>query len=177
MRIDEDAANFLEQVTGMRALETKTGLEAFNRALVASISQIIVVHGHYDRILNTLELSEKTKKSDSPTGKLKDAETNKSDQASSPNATILTRTELTNAEPERKIVLMEDYLAGLVEEKLRLKSRLDREKALDNMGLNSLIAVELQKQIQRDLHLEIRITSLVKGVNIRNLASQIIELL
>ena len=83
---------------------------------------------------------------------------------------------LVDAPHEMRQRLTEEYLAGQLARILRLPSpKLDVSTPLSRLGLDSLVAVELRNIIKADIGVEITTLSLLKGVNISQLASQILD--
>ncbi|WP_437965697.1 SDR family NAD(P)-dependent oxidoreductase [Sorangium sp. So ce260] len=75
------------------------------------------------------------------------------------------------AEQEERLV---DYLQGLVARVLRLSaSKIDRRSLLNDLGLDSLLALELKNRIGTDLRATVPVVDLLKGVSIGELARQI----
>jgi phthiocerol/phenolphthiocerol synthesis type-I polyketide synthase C len=78
---------------------------------------------------------------------------------------------LRRAGPEERQRLIESYLRDQAASKLGLTpSRLDVQLPLNHLGLDSLIAVELRTQIERDLGIVVPVVQLLDGPSVARLA-------
>ena len=86
-------------------------------------------------------------------------------------ATAGLRDELRNAGPDERRRLLESYLRGQAASKLGLApSRLDIQAPLNHLGLDSLVAVELRTQVERDLGIVLPVVRLLDGPSVAGLA-------
>jgi natural product biosynthesis luciferase-like monooxygenase protein/non-ribosomal peptide synthase protein (TIGR01720 family) len=72
-------------------------------------------------------------------------------------------------------------LVGWIQDQLSLLLKLDRnsideDKALNEFGLDSMLAIELKKKIELDLGITIQVIELIKGPTVYSLATQLCEL-
>jgi acyl transferase domain-containing protein/acyl-CoA synthetase (AMP-forming)/AMP-acid ligase II/NADPH:quinone reductase-like Zn-dependent oxidoreductase/NAD(P)-dependent dehydrogenase (short-subunit alcohol dehydrogenase family)/acyl carrier protein len=82
--------------------------------------------------------------------------------------------EVRRAAPERRRQLLESYLRDQAASKLGLApERLAVDSPLNNLGADSLIAMELRTQIQRDLGVAVPVVELLDGPSIATLAGRL----
>jgi acyl transferase domain-containing protein len=75
------------------------------------------------------------------------------------------------ADPEERQRLLESYLRDQAAGKLGLTpSRLDTQMPLNQLGVDSLIAVELRNQVERDLGIVLPVVQLLDGLSVARLA-------
>ncbi len=78
--------------------------------------------------------------------------------------------------PEERATTVEDTMAGLVCGVLRLdRGQLDNSRSLLNMGVDSLMAMELQAGIEKQLRLKVPTLELMKGVALSALVKNLTE--
>jgi amino acid adenylation domain-containing protein len=78
--------------------------------------------------------------------------------------------------PEQRQLVLISYLQDIVKSALRIDlPQLDRQQPLNSMGIDSLMAVELQQRIEADLGLILPMTRFLEGSNIEQLAAEGIE--
>jgi myxalamid-type polyketide synthase MxaE and MxaD len=88
----------------------------------------------------------------------------------------LTYDALFAAEPEERRRLLEPYLQEQVAAVLGISaSKLNMQQPLGDLGLNSLMAVELQNQIKADLRVFVSMADLSENPSIAQIATQILE--
>ena len=81
---------------------------------------------------------------------------------------------LRRADPQERRRLLESYLRDHVAGKLGLTpERLDIQSPLNHLGVDSLIAVELRTQIERDLGIVVPVVQLLDGPSVAALADRI----
>jgi acyl transferase domain-containing protein/NADPH:quinone reductase-like Zn-dependent oxidoreductase/SAM-dependent methyltransferase/acyl carrier protein len=81
---------------------------------------------------------------------------------------------LINAPPEEAQKLIEDLTTGLIASVLHTTpEQIDRTRRLDQLGLDSLMAVELLSTVRRQFGIDIPIMQLAAGGRIRDLAQQV----
>jgi acyl carrier protein len=87
-----------------------------------------------------------------------------------------TRAEILAADPGRRPALAEEFLRRSVADVLRLPSaRIDLERPLLDMGIDSLMAVELKNRTERELGVKIPLLSLIKGPSVSDLARSLLS--
>src|SRR5579875_936295 len=87
----------------------------------------------------------------------------------------LTR-KLQRVEGAERLKLLEDYLAETAARVLRIDpQRLDRERPLNTMGLDSMIAIELKNHIERGIAISPSVVDLLQGVSIVQLATRLAQ--
>ena len=88
------------------------------------------------------------------------------------------RNAILGAEPAERLQLIQSHLTELVARVLGLPaSKLDIEQPLSNMGLDSLMAVELKNRIAVDLGVNVPMVTFLSGPSVAQAASQLLELL
>ncbi|ATB32461.1 type I polyketide synthase [Melittangium boletus] len=97
--------------------------------------------------------------------------------APSEGTDTLTRDTLSTATPEERTSLVRDWLRRSVARVLRLSaaSRVDVERPLNQMGLDSLMAVELRARIQNGLQVSIPIVDILQGPTVAQLTGLVLE--
>jgi len=86
------------------------------------------------------------------------------------------REDILAAEPEKRQEMLESYLQEQVARVLRIPpNRLSLEKSVMNMGLDSLMALELKNRIEANLTVDLPVTTLLKGPNIKELATEMLN--
>ncbi|UCH96112.1 MAG: KR domain-containing protein, partial [Candidatus Aminicenantes bacterium] len=80
------------------------------------------------------------------------------------------------AEPEKRQQLLEEHFRGQVAEVLGFQvSKLDILQPLNNMGIDSLMAVELKNRIEIELGIVLPLVKFLQGPSIAQLAAQMLE--
>jgi phthiocerol/phenolphthiocerol synthesis type-I polyketide synthase C len=81
------------------------------------------------------------------------------------------RDELRHAGPDERRRLLESYLRDQVASHLGLApSRLDIQVPLNNLGLDSLVAVDLRTQVELDMGIVLPVVQLLDGATVARLA-------
>ena len=95
--------------------------------------------------------------------------------SAAPAAAGSVRSRIEHEQPAQRPQRVEEYLREQVARLLGTPAaQLDAERAINSMGLDSLIAAELTVVLQRDLGIEISGSKLLAGVSIRGLAAQVL---
>ena len=103
------------------------------------------------------------------------AEADNSPQAALPGEK---RSALLAAEPAERCGLLQSYLSELVTRVLGLSaSRLDIHQPLSNLGLDSLMAVEVKNRIAVDLGVNVPMVTFLSGPSVEQAAAQLLPLL
>ncbi|PTL76610.1 polyketide synthase [Vitiosangium sp. GDMCC 1.1324] len=85
------------------------------------------------------------------------------------------REELRKTEPGRRLSVLEEHLAGHMARVLRLEaSKIDRMEAFTNMGLDSLMSLELRNKLESSLGLKLSATLLFTYPNLAALAEYLL---
>lgn len=93
-----------------------------------------------------------------------------------PLANELNREILLSTEPVKRQKVLEDFLQRQTARILGMDpARLSLDQALDTMGLDSLMAMELKNSLEARLGTQLPISGLLQGPTISSLASQILE--
>jgi acyl carrier protein len=88
----------------------------------------------------------------------------------------LTLETLLAAEPGERRMIVEAYLAKQLAKVLKLpSSSLDSNQSISTMGFDSLMAVELRNQIERDLKVAIPMVRFLEGPSISRLAGMLLD--
>lgn len=88
------------------------------------------------------------------------------------------RSTLLAAQPAERGNLLQSYLTELVARVLGLSaSKLDLQQPLSNLGLDSLMAVELKNRIAVDLDVNVPMVTFLSGPSVEQAAAQLLQLL
>src|SRR5712671_998131 len=134
-----DAANWemLQEVTGMQAMQTATGMEAFYRSLILPCDQMLVAEGDGIRLRRVLFAG----------GSVQPKISN-SLAAGEPAAA--TEADATVMDMGSLVEKTQDYLRKQLSELLRLPShKIDPRAALENYGIDSILAMKLTNKLER----------------------------
>lgn len=78
------------------------------------------------------------------------------------------------APKEEKALIVEEHFAQIIAEVLRINlSQVNLSNSLNELGLDSLLAIELRARIQRDMKTPLAVVSLLSTVSIKDLSAQI----
>jgi acyl transferase domain-containing protein/SAM-dependent methyltransferase/acyl carrier protein len=158
---------------GMGSLAAEPALQAFEMLLGNGIAQAAVLPGHLNRWFSAMP-------SVAASPLLALIADGRSQEPDARLAAIpaIRREEIFAADPERREALVEDYVAALIANILRFPlERLDRAVLLSNLGVDSLIAVEIKNQIEVELGITIPVVKLLKGPSVSSLSADILSLL
>jgi len=88
----------------------------------------------------------------------------------------LTYTALLAAEPEERHQLLQSYLSAQVARVLGLAAaKLDLQQPLSNLGLDSLMAVELKNRIAVDLKVNVPVVKFLQGFSVDQAVTQVLD--
>lgn len=91
---------------------------------------------------------------------------------------IPARERLLNAKPEERLAIVENYIRDQVARVLGTSAaKLDTRQALNEVGLDSLMAVELKNRIESDLEISLPTGKIVQGPSIESFSTTVLELL
>ena len=157
---------------GITPVPSERGLQVLGELLGADTAKVGVLPVNWSKFLqqfspNTLPplFSE-----------LAEAERQSIDARRSPSKQLELLERLTTANPEARHSLLITYLQEQITKVLGLSaSQLDVEESLNNMGLDSLMAIELRNRVQTELALDIPIVKFIEDISIVGLAMQLSE--
>jgi len=100
---------------------------------------------------------------------------NKSEQSKSGSVVIMDQ--LNNAKPEEKILLISTYITNHVAEVMWLdeNSPINPDTPLIEMGLDSLMVIELRNRFRNDFGVDLSLTEFLKKPTIRNLSGIVLK--
>lgn len=88
----------------------------------------------------------------------------------------ISRALLLAAPPERRLRLVEDFLTAQIAAVFGTEENaLDRDRSVTQLGLDSLMAIELLNRIEGELDIHFPVGSLLSGPSIRDLAAPVLE--
>jgi 1-acyl-sn-glycerol-3-phosphate acyltransferase len=83
---------------------------------------------------------------------------------------------LRNASPESRRAILEDYVVQKVAKVLGSSPEsIDRQRLLTELGLDSLMAVELQIMLELDLRIQVAMLKIIQGISVSELAEGVLE--
>ena len=86
------------------------------------------------------------------------------------------RPQVLAAQGEERLRILEEFIAGQVANVFGTEvAKVDRDTALTNIGLDSLMAIELMNRMESELGINLPMGSVLNGPNIRELAGNILE--
>jgi NADP-dependent 3-hydroxy acid dehydrogenase YdfG/aryl carrier-like protein len=86
------------------------------------------------------------------------------------------KAEILAADPSRRAALLEDYLRQRVSDVVRLAAaKIDMDRPLLAMGIDSLMAVELKNRMERELGVALPLLQLIKGPSLSELARTVLS--
>jgi acyl carrier protein len=109
---------------------------------------------------------------------LESEEADNPSQAAHPGENSEKRSTILAAEPAERAQLLQSYLTELVARVLgQSASKLDAKQPLSNLGLDSLMAVELKNRIAGDLGVNVPMVTFLSGPSVEQAAAQLLHLL
>lgn len=89
------------------------------------------------------------------------------------NATI---DDIANAVPEERVELMERYLSEKIGTVMRISpEKIARSNSIKDQGADSIMAVELRNQIQKELQIQLPVSRILDGSSIRDLSKLLLK--
>jgi SAM-dependent methyltransferase/acyl carrier protein len=139
MRMDAAALAGMKEHAGLVAMETATGLEAFNRCLASGHPHILVLNGVASRIRTALAPQPRAPRVEPAVEETQSAHAN---GEAAPAGSV----------PEAELrASLTEYLKGLICETLKIQpAEMQAEKDLYGYGLDSIIALEVNNRLERD---------------------------
>ncbi|MGC2763170.1 MAG: beta-ketoacyl reductase, partial [Candidatus Binatus sp.] len=158
-------------LAGIKSIAPAPALEAMERLLRQGSTQIAVVSVDWARYRQFYPAG-----TESPLlSDLAREETNNVAQAGHSGEK---RNTILAAEPAERLPLIQSHLTELVARVLGLSaSKLDVQQPLSNLGLDSLMAVELKNRIAVDLGVNVPMVTFLSGPSVEQAASQLLHLL
>jgi acyl transferase domain-containing protein/acyl carrier protein len=156
-------------LVGIRSMAPRQALEVLQRMLRQDAVQVAVVPVDWKQYRQFYSVG-----SESPLlSQLANEEAELQPQAVHPGEK---RKAFLAAEPAARLKLLRSYLSEQVARVLGLSvSRLDVEQPLSNLGLDSLMAVELKNRIAVDLGVNVPMVKFLQGPSVAQAASQILD--
>jgi polyketide synthase PksL len=128
MSIDAASREMMQRATGMRAMRTETGLQAFHRSLASPYDQTLVVEGDVARIRRALFAA----------------------PATPPGAEARPPAAMTEPAAAGLAGKTQDYLRREFSELLKLPfPKIDPQAPLENYGIDSVLAMRLTNQLEK----------------------------
>jgi amino acid adenylation domain-containing protein len=144
------------EALGLRPLRAETALAALEAALDGNGS-VLALDADWDRIGRTMPGASK--------GLLE-----KLLVATAQPANDATQERLRKAPPEQRPALVQDYLQRLLQRVLGSTAAIDPDRGLLELGMDSLMALELRKQVEADLGINVPVANLLGGTTMQELA-------
>ena len=105
-------------------------------------------------------------------------ETTLSDSLQQKTTTELTRQTILGAEPDQQLSLLQSYFKQEIAQVMGLNiNRIDINQPVNNLGLDSIMAIELKNKIERKLAVDYPIANLLEGPNIIQISQQVLDLM
>jgi acyl transferase domain-containing protein/acyl carrier protein/trans-aconitate methyltransferase len=137
MRMDAAAERLMTENTGLHAMETQTGLEAFYRCIASDQSQILVLNGNPDRIRKTF-LKDLAASWDVPNSQ--GAVQSGRPEVAAPRTSVSVDLTLSTC----------GYLKKVICDTLKIKpEEMELDKDLYSYGLDSILVLEVNNQLER----------------------------
>ncbi len=165
-------ANRLAQ-SGMGSIDPARGLDLFGRLLACPVAQIGVIPADWAVVRRMA--GGQLPPFLAPLAEI--ADTNSSVEASTSHMpSALDRTALDSVPPDDWQPILEGQLREQAARVLRLAAaNLDVEQPLNNVGIDSLMAIELKNRIEADLGVTVPMVKFLEGPSVRDLAGYIAE--
>jgi acyl transferase domain-containing protein/acyl-CoA synthetase (AMP-forming)/AMP-acid ligase II/acyl carrier protein/SAM-dependent methyltransferase len=157
---------------GIGTLKPKVGLELMGKLLLEPSAQVAVMPVNWSQLSDFYAASRKLPL----LYDLLDQEANVlPDVGSLQGKGRLTRDLILAAESGERQQLLESYLSEHVARVLGLAvSQLDEKQPLNNLGLDSLMAIELKNLVERDMGVVVPVTNFLEGSNIAQLTAWVL---
>jgi acyl carrier protein len=83
---------------------------------------------------------------------------------------------ISGSQPHDRKTILEDYLRDLVAKSLRMSAaKISTQQPLNNLGIDSLTAIEVKRRVESDLGVIVPVVSLLQGPSIAQLAQQLLD--
>lgn len=104
------------------------------------------------------------------------AETAPSEMVEQKTTTELTRQMILDAGPDQQLSLLQSHLKKEIAQVMSLNiNRIDLNQPVNNLGLDSIMAIELKNKIEKQLEVDYPIANLLEGPNIIQISQQLLE--
>jgi NAD(P)-dependent dehydrogenase (short-subunit alcohol dehydrogenase family)/acyl carrier protein len=154
---------------GIRSMPPKLALEVMDRLLRETATQVVALPVNWSKYHEFYGVG-----SEPPL--LSDLA---NEEAASPSQTVHSgekRSAILDAGPAERAQLLQSYVTEQVARVLGLSpSQLDLQQPLTNLGLDSLMAVELKNRISADLGVNVPMVKFLQGFSVAQAASQLLE--
>jgi acyl transferase domain-containing protein/aryl carrier-like protein len=156
---------------GIESISPREGAEALSRILLGDTAQVAVVKVDW---LEWMRLEPAL--AEAGFFRKLAEETGAAGRAPAILAPSGKKAEILSAEHSRRAALLEDYLRQRVSDVVRLAaSKIDVDRPLLTMGIDSLMAVELKNRIERELGVTLPLLQLIKGPSLAELARTVLS--
>ncbi len=158
-------------LAGIKSIAPRQALEVMERLLRQRSIQVVVVPVDWERYRQFYPAG-----TESPLlSELSREEADNSPHATHPGEK---RNSILAAEPAERLQLIQSHLTELVARVLgQSASKLDVQQPLSNLGLDSLMAVELKNRIAIELDVNVPMVTFLSGPSVEQAASQLLHLL
>ena len=168
-RANQSYRKWLAQL-GMRQLSPEQGLDALGRVIHAGRIRTAVASVDWERFTKSYQATRPRPLLEEVSVRFK--REGRADQSQPGAARLELLGKLKGASDEERGKLLVQYIRELIARVLGIvPSRMDVEQPLNNMGLDSLMAIELRNRVRLDLGLEVPMVKFMEGVNVVGLAS------
>jgi NAD(P)-dependent dehydrogenase (short-subunit alcohol dehydrogenase family)/acyl carrier protein len=156
---------------GIKSIDPGQALEMLERLIRQGAIQVAAVPVNWERYSQFYP-----KGTESPL--LSELTRQEADDSPQANQRGVKRSMLLAAEPSDRDELLRSYLTELVARVLGMSaSRVDIQQSLSNLGLDSLMAVELKNRIAVDLGINVPMVTFLSGPSVEQAAVQLLHLL
>ncbi|MDJ0515594.1 MAG: SDR family NAD(P)-dependent oxidoreductase [Trichodesmium sp. MO_231.B1] len=155
------------QGSGVMAIEPQQGMQALELLLSGASSQVGVLPVNWSEFFGQMPMAQKMPLLSGFVS-----------SAVSATETIETKIleQLKESSPEERDNILVDYFKGKLAGLLGITaSKIDADKPLTAMGLDSLMAVELRNLVQRELGFDIPIEKIIEGISITQIVNLVVE--
>jgi len=169
-----DQASRLEP-HGIRSLSPQAGVELFGRLLASDAAQVLAADVDWPRFGRSFPSAARSPLL-SKLSKLVTPSEPKARTSAPAGGRGLSPERILCAEPAERRPLLESELRQRVSAVLGLSpSRLDVHLALVNLGMDSLMGVELKNEIESELGVNVSLIELMQGASVARLASMLVD--
>lgn len=153
------------ETAGIESLSPRDGVAALAQVMVSDASQLVVMGIDWPTWRSAYPLL-----SESPFfTKLRNA------AADRPDAEGTTRAQLLAAGPEQRLEILVNRLREHIAGVMKLAAtKIDLDQPMVNMGIDSLMAIELKSRVERETGLAIPLLQLIKGPSLSELARSMV---
>ncbi len=160
---------------GIDAIAPQQGLKALEQLLLHPAAQVVVVSANWQQLLHSFSAKREL-------ALLSELIPSSTEQASSlsieERKQNLTLEALSAMEPGQRLPLLITHLQKELSTVLGLEAvEVDPQESLNNLGLDSLMALELKQRLENGLDIVLPIESLMKDPSLENLSAQLLSLL